>query len=89
MQQVLEWLVSVDANLNIKDRWGGTPLQDAMRQKNQEAVEVLVTAGGKEKLVIKLAADAQRAVDSAKPKVPDSAKPSTAAEQPAAPVSAL
>lgn len=37
-----------DIDVNVRDRWGGTPLQDAMRRKQTEVVELLKQYGAME-----------------------------------------
>ena len=46
-RQVVECLLHEGANVNFKDRWGQTALQEAVRNKRGQAVALLVKAGGK------------------------------------------
>ena len=39
-------LVDAGANVNVRDRWGGTPLRDAVRQGHAEVSEMLRQAEG-------------------------------------------
>ena len=44
--QITELLISVDADVNAADRWGGTPLRDAVREGRKEVAAALREAGG-------------------------------------------
>ena len=45
------WFALVNAlkqlNYSLQDRWGGTPLQDAVREGHDDIVELLKKAGAK------------------------------------------
>ena len=43
---VLQLLLARNAKVNARDRWGGTPLRDAVREGHAAAVKVLCDAGG-------------------------------------------
>ena len=40
------FLLEHGARVNARDRWGGTPLQDALRENHDNLVGVLTSAGG-------------------------------------------
>eukprot|EP00980_Cylindrotheca_fusiformis_P002931 scaffold681_cov130-Cylindrotheca_fusiformis.AAC.7 len=42
---IVELLCANGANVNIEDRWGGRPLDDAERSKNAESIEILKKFG--------------------------------------------
>jgi len=53
---VVKFLASVpNANINVVDRWGGTPLTDAMRQDHTELIAWLRQAGGLEEVPAEVA----------------------------------
>ena len=39
--KIVEYFISKDLNLNPKDRWGGTPLEDAKRHNQKKIVKIL------------------------------------------------
>ena len=43
---VLHYLIAKKVNLNPKDRWGGTPLTDALREGRKDAAALLKKHGG-------------------------------------------
>eukprot|EP01094_Clydonella_sp_ATCC50884_P003087 TRINITY_DN1237_c0_g1_i1.p1 TRINITY_DN1237_c0_g1~~TRINITY_DN1237_c0_g1_i1.p1 ORF type:complete len:700 (+),score=298.04 TRINITY_DN1237_c0_g1_i1:87-2186(+) len=43
--EVVQYLLGEGADVNAEDRWGATPLRDALRSKNAAVVEVLRNAG--------------------------------------------
>ena len=43
---VVKWLVENGCDVNVKDRWGGTPLQDAIRGKFAAVADFLISSGG-------------------------------------------
>ena len=44
--RVIEHLVESNADVNYNDRWGGTPLRDAVREGHMECARILNNAGG-------------------------------------------
>jgi len=42
---VVRFLINEGANVNAQDRWGGTPLSDAIRQQHEEIVKYLIEKG--------------------------------------------
>jgi glutaminase len=44
---ILEYLISKGVKLNPVDRWGGTPISDAVRGKHQAAIEILEKHGAR------------------------------------------
>lgn len=45
-KKVIEYLLMRGVNPNPVDRWGGTPMNDAERNGNEENIELLANAGG-------------------------------------------
>ena len=45
--KIVEWLVGAKANVNVKDRWGNTPLMDAVTHGHEVAARVLFESGGR------------------------------------------
>ena len=45
--KVVEFLLSSKANANCADRWGGTPLQDALSSENSSCAHLIKAKGGK------------------------------------------
>ena len=45
--KIVEWLVGAKANVNVKDRWGNTPLLDAVTHGHEVAARVLFESGGR------------------------------------------
>lgn len=43
---VVSYLLQAGASVNIKDRWAGTPLDDALRHNHDECAKALRSAGG-------------------------------------------
>lgn len=43
----VSYLLTVGARVSVMDRWGGTPLHDAVRQGHYEVAWVLEAAGAK------------------------------------------
>ena len=43
---IVRLLVDKGAAVNAVDRWGGTPLRDAVRESRSEAASILLKAGG-------------------------------------------
>jgi 60kDa lysophospholipase len=48
---VVEYLISQNAKLNPVDRWGGTPLQDAIRHEHGDVIDLLQKAQSARKLL--------------------------------------
>lgn len=46
--EVVKYLLSLGVNVNVQDRWGGTPLQDAIRMRRTACIELLTSAGADE-----------------------------------------
>ena len=44
--KIVEHLLNAGAQVNARDRWGGTPLRDAVREGHREVARVLRAAGG-------------------------------------------
>ena len=44
--QIVETLLSAGANVNARDRWGGTPLRDAVREGHVKVAKFLHENGG-------------------------------------------
>ena len=44
---VLVYLVSRKADINVKDRWGGTPLEDAIRAGHELLARIIFSRGGR------------------------------------------
>ena len=45
-EKVCEVLLSSKADANFKDRWGGTPLQDALSAQHSSCAQLIKTKGG-------------------------------------------
>merc|ERR1719440_1260864 len=43
----VSFLVDKKANVNIKDRWGGMPLDDACMNKHEDVCDLLLSYGGR------------------------------------------
>ena len=43
---VVSYLLVAGAQVNMKDRWAGTPLDDALRHNHDECAKALRSAGG-------------------------------------------
>ena len=43
---VVSYLLVAGAKVNMKDRWAGTPLDDALRHNHDECAKALRSAGG-------------------------------------------
>ena len=43
---IVELLLKMDAKVNARDRWGGTPLRDAVREGHMEVAKTLSAHGG-------------------------------------------
>ena len=41
--KIIEYFISKELDLNPKDRWGGTPLEDAKRHNHKKIVKILET----------------------------------------------
>jgi len=44
---VVEALIEEGANVNVKDRWGQTPLQDAVNMNHGQVIDLLQRHGGR------------------------------------------
>jgi glutaminase len=44
--EVVKLLLEKGAPVNAKDRWGGTPLEDAERGRHEEIKQILISNGG-------------------------------------------
>ena len=42
---MLQLLLDLRANVHAEDRFGGTPLEDALRERKEQAMKILVDAG--------------------------------------------
>lgn len=49
--EVVELLLKKGANVHVEDRWGGTPLDDAIRENHEAVVTVLKSAGSSSKFL--------------------------------------
>ena len=45
--KIVEWLTGAKANVNVKDRWGNTPLMDAVVHGHEVAARILFEAGSR------------------------------------------
>ena len=45
--KVVERLIIARADVNVRDRWGNTPLMDAVTHKHEAAARMLLEAGGR------------------------------------------
>lgn len=45
MRHIVTELIERKADINMKDRWGGTPLADAIREGHADVARVLISAG--------------------------------------------
>jgi ankyrin repeat protein len=45
--EIVRLLCEAGADVNVKDRWGGRPLDDAKRNRHDDVVEYLESLGGK------------------------------------------
>mgnify|MGYP001502289499 FL=1 len=45
--QICDHLLVCGADINAKDRWGGTPLSDAIREGHLELAKTIIARGGR------------------------------------------
>ena len=43
---IVEFLLEKGADVNVEDRWGGTPLRDALREGHKKVAKLLHSRGG-------------------------------------------
>lgn len=46
VRHIVTMLVELGGDVNAKDRWGGTPLSDAIREGHSDVAKIIISCGG-------------------------------------------